>query len=57
MVSEQHQISQANERKQQTRQWWIQQMDGNPCRERFTNKTRQEQKRCHENSESNGTVN
>ena len=48
MVSDQHPISQANERKQQTQQRWIQQVDGNPYRERFTNKTPQEQKCCHE---------
>ena len=48
MVSDQYPISQANERKQQTHQWWLQQVDGNPCWERFTNEIGQEQKRCHE---------
>ena len=40
-----HPICQANKREQQTQQWWIQQVAGNPRWERFTNKTPQDRER------------
>ena len=40
-----HLICQVNKREQQTQQWWIQQVAGNPRWERFTNKTPQDRER------------
>ena len=40
-----HPICQVNKREQQTQQWWIQQVAGNPRWERFTNKTPQDRER------------
>ena len=44
-VGESPPVSQANEKEQQTQQRWIQQVAGNPRRERFTNVTSQERER------------
>ena len=44
-IGESRPITQANEREQQTQQWWTQQVSGNPRRGRFTAETPQERER------------